>query len=109
MKLPKETNRYCPYCRKHTSQTVATAKQKARSASHPMSRGSPTRNKLRGLTTGFGNKGKRSKKGAKDWKMKTKATKRITLVYKCKTCGKMKGIRNAIRVSRVEIGEKVSK
>ncbi len=109
MKLPKETKRYCPYCRKHTEQLVLTQKQKARSATHTMSRGSPSRNKLRGLTTGYGNLGKRSKKGAKDWKMKTKATKRITIVYKCKVCGKMKGARTGIRVSRIEIGEKVSK
>ena len=109
MKLPKETRRYCPYCRKHTEQLIATAKQKARSASHPLSRGSPTRNKLRGLTSGYGNLGKRSKKGAKDWKRKTKATKRISVMYKCKTCGKMKGIRKAIRSSRIEIGEKVAK
>jgi ribosomal protein L44E len=67
------------------------------------------RNKLRGLTTGFGNLGKRSKKGAKDWRAKTKATKRITITYKCKVCGKIKGIRKAIRASRIEIGEKVSK
>lgn len=108
MKLPKETNRYCPHCKKHTSQQVMTQKQKSRSASHPMSRGSPSRIKLRSLQ-GYGNWGKRSKKGAKDWKMKTKATKRITILFKCKTCGKMKGMSSAIRVSRIEIGEKVSK
>ena len=109
MKLPKETRRYCPYCRGHTEQTVLTAKQKSRSATHPLSRGSPTRNKLRGLTSGFGNKGKRSKKGAKDLKRKTKVTKRISVLYKCKKCGKIKGIRKAIRSSRIEIGEKISK
>ena len=42
-------------------------------------------------------------------KMKTKATKRITIQFKCKTCGKIKGMRSAIRVSRIEIGEKVAK
>ncbi len=108
MKLPKELKRYCPYCRKHTSQTVATAKQKSRSSVHPLSRGSPTRIKLRGLQ-GIGNWGKRSKKGAKDWKRKTKITKRISLLYKCKVCGKMKGLRKAIRSSRIEVGEKVAK
>lgn len=108
MKLPKETNRYCPYCRKHTKQTVLTAKQRSRSSTHPLSRGSPTRIKLRSLQ-GIGNWGKRSKKGAKDWKAKTKITKRISVLYKCSTCGKMKGIRSAIRSSRIEIGEKVSK
>ena len=85
-----------------------TQKQKSRSAAHPLSRGSPTRIKLRSLY-GYGNWGKRSKKGAKDLKMKTKATKRITILFKCKTCGKIKGMRSAIRVSRIEIGEKVAK
>ncbi len=108
MKLPKEIRRYCPYCRKHTEQLVATAKQKSRSAAHPLSRGSPTRIKARGLQ-GIGNWGKRSKKGTKDWKRKTKATKRVSIVYKCKVCGKIKGIRKAIRSSRIEIGEKISK
>lgn len=109
MKLPKETRRYCPYCKKHTIQLVATAKQRARSATHPLSRGSPTRTKLRGLTSGYGNFGKRSKKGAKDWKRKAKVTKRISVQYKCKECNKVKGIKKALRVSRIVIGEKVSK
>lgn len=85
-----------------------TAKQKSRSAAHPLSRGSPARIKLRGLQ-GYGNWGKRSKKGAKDWKRKTKITKRISIQYKCKTCNKIKGMRKAIRAGRIEIGDKVSK
>jgi ribosomal protein L44E len=108
MKIPKELNRYCSHCRKHTIQVVTTAKQKSRSASHPLSRGSPTRVEMRGLQ-GIGNWGKRSKKGAKDWKRKTKVTKRITIMYKCKVCGKMKGIKKARRSSRIEIGDKISK
>ncbi len=109
MKFPKETNRYCPYCKKHTLQTVATAKQKSRSAAHPLSRGSATRERLRGLRGGFGNLGRRSKKGVKDRKMKAKVTKRIGILYKCSICGKQKGIKKAIRSGRIEIGEKVSK
>jgi len=109
MKLPKETRRYCPYCRKHTSQTVSTQKQKARSGSHPLSRSSPTRLMARGFKMGYGNQGRYSMKGVKDRKMKTKITKRIPILYKCKECGKMKGIRTSIRSSRIEIGEKVSK
>ena len=108
MKFPKETQRYCPTCRKHTSQTVSVAKQRSRSSTHPLSRGSPTRIKLRSLQ-GIGNWGKRSKKGAKDWKRKTKITKRISVLFKCKVCGKMKGMSKAIRSSRIEVGEKVAK
>jgi large subunit ribosomal protein L44e len=109
MKLPKETSRYCPYCKKHTQHLVATAKQKSRSASHPLSRGSSVRLALRGLKTGMGNQGRYSRKGPKDWKRKSKTTKRITITYKCKVCSKMHNIRKAIRSSRIEIGEKVSK
>ncbi len=109
MKLPKETKRFCPTCRKHTAQIISVAKQRARSATHPLSRGSSVRNKLRGLTSGFGNLGRRSRKGPKDWRMKTKVTKRLTVMYKCKVCGKQKNIKKAIRSGRIEIGEKVAK
>ena len=109
MKLPKEVRRFCPYCRKHTIHGVDTAKQRARSATHPLSRGSSSREKARGLRGGFGNLGRRSKKGPKDWKMKTKVTKRISVVYKCKECNKIHGIKKAIRAGRIEIGEKVAK
>ena len=105
MKLPKETKRYCPYCRKHTSQTIMTAKQKSRSASHPLSRGSPTRIKLRGLQ-GIGNWGKRSKKGAKDWKRKTKATKKAVILYTCLVCKKSTQSKKGIRSSKFQVEEK---
>ena len=109
MKFPKETKRYCPHCRKHTLHSVGTAKQRARSATHPLSRGSRTRESLRGLIKGFGNKGRRSRKSPKDWKRKTKVTKRITVAYTCKECKKTKMIKKAIRAGRIEIGEKVTK
>lgn len=109
MKLPKQTKRYCPHCKKHTAQSISTAKQKSRSATHPLSRGSTSRLKARGLRSGFGNKGKYSKPAVKSWKRKTKVTKRITVMYTCTICKKTKGIKKAIRSGRIEIGEKVSK
>jgi large subunit ribosomal protein L44e len=109
MKFPKEMKRYCPYCKKHTLQTVSTAKQKARSATHPMSRGSTPRLQLRGLRVGYGNQGRYSRKAPKNWKKKTKVTKRISINYTCKECKKTKGMVKAIRSSRIEIGEKVSR
>jgi len=109
MKLPKETRRYCPTCKKHTLQVVSTAKQKSRSASHPLSRGSRSRLKARGLVSGTGNKGKYSKPAVKSWKRKTKVTRRIGVLYRCKECGKAKGIKKAIRSGRIEVGEKVAK
>ena len=110
MKLPKETRRYCPYCKKHTSHVISTAKQKTRSATHPMSRGSTARAKARGLRSGKGNHGKwGSKPPVAKWKRKIKTTKRITITYKCKDCKKTKQIKKAIRSGRIEIGEKVTK
>ncbi|MBX4211900.1 hypothetical protein KW787_00385 [Candidatus Pacearchaeota archaeon] len=109
MKIPKQTKRYCPYCKKHTLQTVGTQKQKSRSSVHPLSRGSDVRIMSRGFRVGYGNQGRYSRKAPKNWKRKTKVTKRIAIVYTCKTCGKTKGIKKAIRSSRIEIGDKISK
>ena len=109
MKLPQKTRRYCPYCKKHTAQTVEVAKQKGRSSAHPMSRWSRPRAKLRGQGVGYGNLGRFSKPAIKSWKRKSKSTKRITVLYKCTICKKSKGIKKAIRTSRLEIGEKVAK
>ncbi len=109
MKLPKETKRYCPYCRKRTSQAISVAKQRSRSATHPLSRGSTPRLKARGLRSGLGNKGKYSKPAVKNWKRKTKSTKRLTVMYTCKDCKKSKMAKSSIRTSRLEVGEKVAK
>jgi len=109
MKLPKEIKRHCPYCKKHTTHIVKTAKQKARSSSHPLSRGSRPRETKRGLIKGKGNKGRRSMPPIKDRKRKTKSTKRITIQYTCKECKKTKQIKKAIRAGRIEIGQRVTK
>ena len=85
------------------------AKQKSRSAAHPLSRGSTSREKKRGVRSGFGNLGRRSKPGVKSWKRKSKTTKRLGVLYTCTICKKSKGIKKSIRVSRLEIGEKVAK
>lgn len=109
MKLPKEVNRYCPKCRKHTKHKIETAKQRSRSTARPMSRWSNLRTKLRSYRSGTGNMGRFSKPAVKNWKRKTKVTRRITLEYKCGVCGKKHQIKKAIRSGRIEIGEKVSK
>lgn len=90
-------------------QAVLTAKQKGRSTSHPLSRWGTSRTKSRSYRSGYGNRGRFSKPAVKSWKMKTKVTKKISLLYKCKVCNKMKGVKRGIRSSRIEIGEKVSK
>lgn len=109
MRLAEEVNRYCPYCKERTKQKVSVAKQKSRSATHPMSRGGKSRLKARGLTSGPGNHGKYSRRPPKQQKMKSKQTKRLPLMYTCKTCKKSKGTKKAIRTSRINIGDKVYK
>ena len=109
MKLPKDTRRYCPKCKKHTAQTISTAKQKARSSARPLSRLSSKRAKQRGQRSGTGNKGRHSKPAVKSWKRKTKVTRRITVEYKCKECKKISQIKKAIRAGRIEVGDKVAK
>ncbi len=109
MKLPIKINRYCPKCNKKTEQKISVAKQKSRSSTHPMSRGSTARLKARGLRSGTGNKGKYSKPAVKAWKRKAKSTKRLTILYTCQVCKKAKGIKKAIRTSRIGIGDKVAK
>ena len=109
MKLPKETMRYCPTCKKHTKHKIDTVKQKSRSSARPLSRWGSSRVKARGYRTGTGNLGRFSKPAVKSWKRKTKTTRRIGITYKCSVCGKMHQIKKAIRAGRIEIGEKVAK
>ncbi len=109
MKLPEKQNRYCPYCKKQTEQKVSVAKQKSRSSTHPLSRGGDFRVKKRGFKSGFGNQGRYSRPPPKNQKMKTKQTKRLSLIYTCSTCKKSKGIKKGLRVSRIQIGEKIAK
>ena len=109
MKVPEKTTRYCPYCKKHTPQAVGVAKQRGRSAAHPLSRFSDFRLVKRGVRSGYGNKGRYSKPAPKNWKRKSKSTKRFTILYTCSVCKKSKGIQKGIRTSRLEIGEKIAK
>ncbi|MFH1802209.1 MAG: hypothetical protein ABH864_02030 [archaeon] len=110
MKLPKETKRYCSKCRKHTTHKVGTAKQKARGAARSLSRGSTLRAKARGVRSGTGSHGKwGSKPPVKNWKRKTKTTKRIAIEYTCSVCKRTSQIGKAIRAGRIEIGDKVAK
>jgi len=89
MKLPKKTNRLCPYCKKKTNQkikVVGTGFQRG-----TLTRGSISRAKLRGLGNGIGNKGKwGSKPAVSKFKRKSKTTKKTNIMYTCEVCGKSK-------------------
>ena len=89
MKIPKKTNRYCPYCKKKTDQKVKMVSTGGKRGS--MRRGSLLRAKKRGLNRGIGNKGRWGSKPANSkFKRKTKTTKKTNLMYTCQTCGKSK-------------------
>lgn len=89
MKLPKTTNRFCPYCNKKTKQKiklVGTGFQRG-----TLTRGSIARAKSRGLGRGIGNKGKwGSKPAVSKFKRKSKTTKKTNIMYTCEVCGKSK-------------------
>ncbi|MFH1311518.1 MAG: hypothetical protein ABIH65_03880 [Nanoarchaeota archaeon] len=96
MKIPKNVNRFCPYCNKKTKQKIkliGTGFQRG-----TLTRGSIARAKLRGRGIGIGNKGKwGSKPPISKNKRKSKTTKKTNILYICETCKKgkyRKGRRN---------------
>jgi large subunit ribosomal protein L44e len=89
MKIPKEIKRYCPSCKKHTTQKVKNEKNRGRNKSHPMSKFSQIRLKLKGITTGLGNQGKVSRGAINSWKrFNKKHSKKTDLRYTCAECKK---------------------
>ncbi len=102
MKIPKKIKRYCPYCKKHTEQKVSIVSTGGKRGT--LTKGSISRAKKRGLGRGKGNKGKYgSKPAVSKWKRKTKATKRMNLLYTCQECKKSKQIKKSIRTARLQI------
>lgn len=89
MKIPKTTNRFCPYCNKKTD-------QKIKLVGTGFSRGSmrrfggKSRAKLRRVGVGIGNLGKWSKPAITKNKRKSKTTKKTNIMYTCKVCKKSK-------------------
>ena len=98
MKLPKKVNRLCPYCHKQTEQKVVLVSTGHKRGS--LKRGSKIRAMLRGRARGFGNMGRWSKPAVGSWKRKTKATKRLVVMYTCAVCKKSKSARSR-RVSKI--------
>jgi len=89
MKIPKNTNRYCPYCRKKTDHKIKVVGTGAKRGT--LTRGSKSRAKLRGLGRGIGNKGKwGSRPPITKFKRKSKTTKKTNIMYTCNVCKKSK-------------------
>jgi len=99
MKLPKLTKRFCPHCKKTTSQKIKLVSSGAKKNS--LSRGSKIRARLRGRARGIGNHGRYSKKAVSKFKRKTKTTKKAQILYVCSECGKGKNRKKGIRASKV--------
>lgn len=96
MKLPKQENRYCKFCHKHTLHKISSVKAKGRSGTHPLSKGSTKRIRARGHRRGYGNYGRYSKP-TKPKRTGAKSSKKTNLKYTCTECKKStlqsKGIR----------------
>ena len=89
MKIPKTTNRYCPYCKKKTDQKIKSISTGGKRGT--LKRGGIARAKLRGLGIGIGNKGKwGSRPAISKFKRKSKTTKKTNIMYTCKDCSKSK-------------------
>ena len=102
MKLPKEKKRYCKHCKKSTKHKVGLVKAEGRSATHSLSHGGKHRAKRRGLTRGYGNKGKWGSKPAisKFKRTGAKVSKKIILKYTCQDCKKSSQSSQGFRAKR---------
>lgn len=100
MKFPKQLNRFCPYCKKHTLHNVSQTKKKAASS---LSYGSKIRARKRGRARGMGNLGRYSKPAVTQFKMTgKKQTKKTDLRYECTVCKKMHVQREGFRAKKLE-------
>ena len=100
MKIPKVTNRFCPYCNKKTKQKIKSISSGGKRGT--LTRGSISRAKKRGLGIGIGNKGKwGSKPAVTKFKRKSKTTKKTNIMYTCDECGKSKYQKKGKRTSKL--------
>jgi len=100
MKIPKTTNRFCPYCNKKTKQKIKSVSTGGKRGT--LTRGSISRAKKRGLGIGIGNKGKwGSKPAVTKFKRKSKTNKKTNIMYTCSECGKSKYQKKGERASKV--------
>lgn len=99
MKIPRTTNRFCPYCKKKTEQKIKVVSTGFKRGT--LTRGSKSRARLRGLNRGFGNKGRYSKPAVSKFKRKAKTTKKTNIMYTCKVCNKSKYRKKGKRAGKV--------
>ncbi|NYT01840.1 MAG: 50S ribosomal protein L44e [Methanosarcinales archaeon] len=92
MKMPKQFEAHCPFCKKHTTHTVERVRRgQASTMTHIV--------RQKNRANGTGNQGKFSKVPGGD-----KPTKRLNLRYRCNVCKKAHP-RKGFRVSRFDLVE----
>tara|TARA_Y100000310_G_scaffold240573_1_gene244408 strand:- start:2078 stop:2398 length:321 start_codon:yes stop_codon:yes gene_type:complete len=105
MKIPKKTNRYCPFCRKRTEHKIANISTGQKRGT--LRRGAIQRAKKRGLGRGYGNLGKwGSKPAVSKHKRKSKTTKKTNLMYTCSECKKSHMQKKGKRTGKLQLEEK---
>jgi len=102
MKLPKQGNRHCPTCKKHTPQKITQNKQRGRSTVHTMSKDATARLRMRGERRGHGNLGRYSRPPKPKMTGK-KMTKKTDFRYTCTVCGRTTTQKKGIRAKKVEL------
>lgn len=102
MKLNKNIKKYCKFCKKYTDQVISVAKKKDRGS---LKKGALARLKKTGRgKTGYGNKGRHSRKAMSAWKMYgKKSSKKADLRYKCKVCNKTTVQKKGFRAKKLEL------
>ncbi len=100
MKLPKNTKKYCPKCKKHTEHKIEQAKRRNASS---LTYGSKHRARKRGKARGHGNLGRYSKPAISKFKATgKKGSKKTDLRYTCSKCKKTQVQKKGFRAKRVE-------
>lgn len=100
MKRNKKARRYCPFCKKHTEQTVIISKKRERGS---LKHGSIARARKRGRGTGYGNLGRWGSKPTKPKMTGKKTTKKHDVRFKCAVCSKTHVQNHGIRARKMEL------
>jgi len=83
---------------------LSEAKKRTRSTAHPMSRGSNSRMRARGLRRGYGNYNKYSKPAISKFKRTgAKISKKVDLRFKCSVCNKTLVQSEGFRTKKLEL------
>lgn len=95
VKVPKETKRYCPKCKKATMHKVSQVKSGKK-------RGTLTQGARRFKRKTAGYTGFPRPKPEKSKRFGVKLTKKVLLLYTCKTCKKSMQKKQGFRAKKIE-------